>query len=142
MVKNIKPGKPDAAPGAETAPTPTSNRKKRYSFYDDAKDYVLLAVQADPQTGEPVPNGSLTAIPETPRFESAVEAERWVSQSGEKLAGLRVLVIKMIASIRVLVENKPTITVTKDPRFAKDMADTAAVSADVVTTPEPAAATA
>ena len=116
-----------AAPGADTAPPKaTPNRKTRYGFYKDGKDFVLLSVQVDPTTGEPVPNGALSAIPGTERFESATDAEKWIAGKGDQLAGLRVLIVKMCASIRVLVENKPTITVTKDPRFQKEVAGAAA----------------
>ena len=110
------------APGADTAPAqtgePKSGRAKRYTFYKDGKDYVLLSVQRDEQ-GNPVPNGGLSAIPDVPRFESAQEAKRWVQASGEKLQGLTVLVVRMMHRLSVLVENTPRISVTEEKRHQR-----------------------
>lgn len=112
---------PPEAPGADTAPAPadTPNRKKRFSFYKDGKDFVLLSVQRDDQ-GQPVPGGALVAIPDTPRFDSSQEAKRWVHQSGEKLAGVTVIIVKMCHKLLVAVVSKPEITVTEDTRFQKE----------------------
>lgn len=112
------------APGADTAktPKPTPNRKKRYSYFDDGKDYVILAVQRD-ESGAPIPNGPLVLVPEVPRFESASEALRWIRQSGEKLQGLKVNVVRMMHSVSVVVENKPQITVNEDKRFEREVGE-------------------
>lgn len=111
------------APGAETVPeTKTvAARSRRYKFYPDGNDVVLLSVQVDPKTGEPVPNGALAAIPDVPRFPNATEAKRWVEQSGEQLQGLTVLVVRMQKKLRCTVEARPSITVIEDPRYPTDV---------------------
>lgn len=113
------------APGAETAPQPkpTPGRKKRYSYFEDGKDYLILAVQRDEATGAPIPNGPLVLIPDVPRFESAAEAMRWIRQSGAQLQGMKVSVVRMMHSVTVVVENKPQITVNEDKRFEREVAD-------------------
>lgn len=131
---------PPEAPGAETAPAPaeTLNRRNRHSFYPDGLDYVLVAVQTD-DTGEPLPNGALSAVPgqrEDPkdpdgeklplRFESAQEGERWLRASGEQCAGQLIICVRMMWRMRVLVQQKPVITVTKDERFLKPKPEAAA----------------
>lgn len=128
---------PPEAPGADTAPPPATQAQKRnrHSFYPDGLDYILVAVQKDDQ-GEPIPNGALSAVPgqrdhptevdeqgnptKLPlRFESAQEGERWVRASGDQLAGELVMCFRAMWRLRVLVQQKPVITVTKDERFLK-----------------------
>ena len=126
---------PPEAPGADTAPPPadTPAKRNRHSFYPDGLDYVLVSVQTDDQ-GESMPNGALSAVPgqrngpkdedgntiKLPlRFESAQEGERWVRASGDQLAGQLIICVRMMWRLRVLVQQKPVITVTKDERFLK-----------------------
>lgn len=136
--KFVKSDLPEA-PGAETAPSPKDvpNRKKRYSFYPDGLDHVLVMVQTDAK-GEPLPNGGLTPVPgdrpdpENPdgrlplRFRSHLEAERWIRQSGSQLEGMTILCIKMQFRMRVHVQQKPIVLATKDQRFARDVEESAA----------------
>lgn len=121
------------APGAETAeaaPKAKSGRAKRYSFYPDGLDYVILGVEQDPETGAAVPNGKLSAVPGERevngekiglRFETAQEAKRWIQASGEKLQGQTVIVARMMHKLHIAVENKPRITVTEGQRFEKEV---------------------
>ncbi len=136
---------PPEAPGADTAKSPETQpaKRHRHSFYPDGLDYVLVAVQTD-DAGEPLPNGALSAVPgqrEGPpgppdpatgeptkvmlplRFESAQEGERWVRASGDQLAGQLIICVRMMWRLRVLVQQKPVITVTKDERFLRPVAE-------------------
>lgn len=104
------------SPQAEPVDRQKTSKARRYSFYPDGKDIVLLCVQRDP-SGQPLKNGALTAIPNTPRFTSFVEAKKWIYSSGEKLQGLTILIVKMGRKISVNVENKPRVSVQEDHRF-------------------------
>ena len=141
------------APGADTAPPPadTPSKRNRHSFYPDGLDYVLVAVQTDDQ-GEPLPNGALSAVPgqrdhptdkdeqgvptKLPlRVESAQEGERWLRASGEQCAGQLIICVRMMWRMRVLVQQKPVITVTKDERFLKPQVEAPAASDDIPSIP-------
>lgn len=104
-------------------------RKRRYSFYEDGKDHVLLTVARNPD-GSPVPNGALSPVAGVPRFESAKAALDWIeSESGDKLTGLTVLVAKMEHNVAVVVENKPTVTMQAKQKFMRESAKPEAVPA-------------
>lgn len=95
-------------------------RKRRYSFYEDGLDHVILSVQRD-ESGKAMVNGALSPVPDVPRFASAKDALEWIStQSGNALAGLSVLVVKMEHKIMVVVENRPAVTVHAAPKFARE----------------------
>jgi hypothetical protein len=109
------------APGSETAKKSGAvpNRKRRYSFFEDRKDFVLLVVEQQ-SDGKPKPDGALKPVVDLPRFTSATEAKAWVQASGAKLAGLTVMVVRMCHKLRVLVESQPLVSVFEETRFQKD----------------------
>lgn len=127
MAKDANTGSAVAAseaPGGDTAPAQPkkSGRSKRYTFYEDGKDWVLLTIQRDPQSGAQVENGALIAIPGAPRFETSTEAVKWLKTPGETqatLTGFSVLVVKMGHKFSVTVEAQPAITIQEDQRFER-----------------------
>ncbi len=131
-------GRPKSTGGVGRKP----KRARRFNFYPDGLDYVLLAVEQGAD-GQPVPNGKLSAIPgmrDDPdyvapsdgsddgkpnagklplRFNGAQEAVRWIRASGEQLAGQKITVVRMCEQVEIVVESTPRISVNSTRRHMK-----------------------
>ena len=64
-----------------------------------------------------LPQGSLTPIPNVPRFSSTVEAMRWIrNDSGDLLAGMQLMIFQAKELMNISVVNKPTVQIDMKPK--------------------------
>jgi len=64
-----------------------------------------------------MPQGSLLPLPEIPRFESTVEAIRWIKGSGEKLVGKQIMVLRAMEIMNIRVRAQPSIEIDSKPKI-------------------------
>ena len=78
-------------------------------------DYCIYRIAGK---NEPdVPAGALIPIPDVPRFETTARAIQWIkNSSGDRLAGMQVMVFKAMDILSIQVASKPSIEVLSKPR--------------------------
>ncbi len=87
-------------------------RGKRYKLWQDG-DYFISQI-APP--GGTFPAGSLLPIPDVPHFEGTKEAMKFVENSGDLFAGKQLFVGRGYEILKVEVEQRPKLTITKKPK--------------------------
>ena len=87
-------------------------RGKRYRLWKDG-DYFIS--QIAPPGGE-IPPGSLVPIPDVPHFEGTKEAMKFVENSGDLFAGKQLFVGRGYEVLKIEVEQRPKLTITKKPK--------------------------
>lgn len=88
----------------------------RKLFNPDGDVRVYQMITPDHESGMPV--GALVPVPEAPQFLSAAEARRWVKyESGDRLAGMHVLVVQALEEMDIQVATKPTVVITSRPKL-------------------------
>ena len=81
-------------------------------------DYCIYEI-ASP--GADVPRGTLLPIPETPRFESTVEATKWIrTKSGDLLAGKQVMIFRAMEIMTIRVAARPIVEIESKPKILVD----------------------
>ncbi|MEE8372654.1 MAG: hypothetical protein V3R87_02815 [Dehalococcoidia bacterium] len=108
-----------ATPGDDTQPKPKRSHPSKGRTYrvlgEGEGDYCIYEIT--PQ-GSQLPLGCLVPIPETPRFESTSQAEKWIrGESMDLLMGKQVMIFKAMEIMTIEVLNRPQISITKKPRI-------------------------
>lgn len=97
------PGDEAEAPARPVKPTAAN----RYQLFDDGQgDYRIYEI-AKKDAGLPV--GALLPIAEVPGFASSAKARVWINNSGNKLEGKQVLILKGLEICSVQVETVNTV---------------------------------
>lgn len=99
-----------AAPETPTdtveAPKAKPTAANRYRLFDDEGDYRIYEI-APKDSG--LPKGSLLPIPEVPGFTSSADARKWINNSGNKLEGKQVLILKGLEICSIQVETSTVV---------------------------------
>ena len=111
----------DSPPPPKAPPAPKANGKKmprrgirKRVLGDGEGDHCIYMVAGK---NSDLPAGSLTPIPNVPRFSSTVEAMRWIrNDSGDLLAGMQLMIFQSKELMNISVVNKPTVQIDMKPK--------------------------
>lgn len=102
---------------------PKKERKPRqgskvFKLFDDGGgDFRLYEIVAEGDSRK-LPAGVLVPVPGFGGFESAIEVQKAVRASGEKLTGKQVLIMRGIQIIRIELQTQPRVMIQSKPRRA------------------------
>lgn len=89
---------------------------KVFKLFDDGGgDFRLYEIVGEGDARK-LPAGVLVPVPGFGGFESAIEAQRAVKTSGEKLTGKQVLILRGVQIIRIELQTQPRVMIQSKPR--------------------------
>lgn len=114
------PANDQAEPAGAAKPRKQPNRSKRYKVFDDEQgDYRIYQVTTGP-TASPVPKGSFLPIPASPGFNSATEAKKFLRGSGDKFAGMQLVILRVHELVSIQIEREPRAVMNFKPKKPVD----------------------
>ena len=103
----------DQAPTQKPRKIP--NRSKRYKLFDDEQgDYRVYQVATGNTQGSP--KGSFVPLPGTPGFEAVAEAKKFLRNSGDKFAGMQIVILRVHELASIQIEREPRAVMNFKPK--------------------------
>ena len=120
-----KQAEPLDAPTGESVPVPSEGKKKvpargqRKRVLDaEGGDYCIYEITGP---GNKIPAGALVPIPAIPTFKDTTDALKWIrNESGDKLAGKQVMILRACEILSLTVVQKPTVVIAAKPKKTID----------------------
>lgn len=116
MSKTAAPETPTDSPTPPKAKGKKPTAANRYQLFDDGEgDYRIYEIAS---ADKGLPKGSMLPIPGIPGFESSAAARKFINNSGNKLEGKQLMILKGLEICSVAVQTITKVGVNFKPKKA------------------------